>query len=176
VIKPESQTLPNDIYRVTQEGTGKESIDSALETLREELGKPAGFIHLHPSKTGNAIFSENESELVKQVFLIAGSLKVDLTRVDPDTRRIFMAVTRTDGNLGLSSNISFQEGSGLSGLVKSLHWEWPDVFCRLVDLNQEIEIKKASKLIIQEIHDPARELLEVGLSGSARSTLVRENN
>jgi len=87
-----------------------------------------------------------------------------------------MTVTRTDGTLGLNNIESFQEGSGLTGLVKSLNWEWPEVFCRAVDLNREIDPENASRLILQEIHDPDRGLLEVGLSASARVTLKREND
>jgi hypothetical protein len=160
---------------VNQINSGKEGIDTVLETLRKDLGNPAGFIHLHPQSSGEGLFSDRESELIKQVFLIAGSLKTDLIQSVPNSRKIFLTVTRTDGKLGFSNKNSFQEGSGLSGLVKSLNWEWPDVFCRAVDLAYEIDLEKASQVLLQEIHDPDQGLLEVGISASARVTLIREN-
>jgi len=171
----ENGELPKGIHRITQQIAGKEAISAALEAFRTEFGQPAGFIHLHPLSKGEGLFSNQESELVKQVFLIAGALKTDLEKTDPGSRNVFMTVTRTDGTLGLNNIDSFQEGSGLTGLVKSLNWEWPDVFCRAVDLNHDIDPKHGSRLVLQEIHDPDLGLLEVGLSASARVTLKREN-
>ena len=139
--------------------SGKAAINSTLEAFRTEYGEAVGFIHLHPLSKGEGIFSDQEADLVKQVFLIAGSIKTDLEKASPDSRKIFMTVTRTDGALGLNNTDSFQEGSGLTGLVKSLNWEWPDVFCRAVDLNREIDHENAGRLILQEIHDPDLSLL-----------------
>ena len=153
----------------------KRGINFALEAFRTEFGPPAGFIHLHPLSKGESLFSDQESELVKQVFLIAGALKTDLEQTDPDSRNVFLTVTRTDGTLGLNNIDSFQEGSGLTGLVKSLNWEWPEVFCRAVDLSHDIDPEHGSRLVLQEIHDPDLGLLEVGLTASARVTLNREN-
>lgn len=170
----EQWTSTEGIQRIIQEEVGKAGIDSALDTFRREHGSPAGFIHLHPTASGDTLFSDRESELVKQVFLIAGSLKSDLEQVVPASRNFFLTVTRTDGSLGLTDISSFQEGSGLTGLVKSLNWEWPEVFCRAVDLSRKIDPLQASKLVLQEIHDPDSTLLEIGRSASARVTLSRE--
>ena len=167
--------LPKGIHRITQKTAGKEAISAALEAFRTEYGNPAGFIHLHPISKGEDLFSDQESDLVKQVFLIAGSLKTDLEKTDPGSRNVFMTVTRTDGTLGLNNIDSFQEGSGLTGLVKSLNWEWPEVFCRAIDLSNNIDPEHGGRLVLQEIHDPDLGLLEVGLSASARVTLQREN-
>jgi len=175
LITSSAHTYSRGVHRIAQETTGKEAVDSSLAKLRTELGNPAGFIHLHPESGSDSLFSDQESELVKQVFLIAGSLKTDLEQADADSRKIFLTVTRTDGSLGINNVDSFQEGSGLTGLVKSLNWEWPEVFCRAVDLEREIDPELASKLIVQEIHDPDQGLLEVGLSRSSRVTLNLEN-
>jgi len=175
LITYDKQQFPKGTHRINQKSAGKEAINSTLEAFRAEFETAAGFIHLHPLSRGENLFSDQESELVKQVFLIAGSLKTDLEQTHPGSRNLFMTVTRTDGALGLNNSDSFQEGSGLTGLVKSLNWEWPEVFCRAVDLNREIDPENASRLILQEIHDPDRGLLEVGLSASARVTLKREN-
>jgi len=175
LISSEDGTSVEGVQHISQTEIGKEAIQTVLDALRKNSGAPVGFIHLHPQANGDDLFSDLESELVKQVFLIAGSIKSDLEQSDPGSRKLFMTVTRTDGTLGLSEIESFQEGSGLTGLVKSLNWEWPEVFCRAVDINRDIESLQASKLIIQEIHDPDLGLLEVGLSSTGRVTLAREN-
>jgi acyl carrier protein len=175
LVSIEKGQLPKGIHRITQKSAGKEAISAALEVFRTEFGQPAGFIHLHPISKGEGLFSDQESELVKQVFLIAGSLKTDLEQTDSGSRNVFMTVTRTDGTLGLNNIESFQEGSGLTGLVKSLNWEWPEVFCRAIDLSNNIDPEHGGRLVLQEIHDPDLGLLEVGLSASARVTLQREN-
>ena len=109
-----------------------------MVNVREEHGSPAGFIHLHPASSENGLFSTREEQIIKQVFLAAGELKEDLNQVEPSARNYFMAVTRTDGSLGLKNDHTFQEGIGLTGLIKTLKWEWPEVFCRSVDIDPNI--------------------------------------
>jgi acyl carrier protein len=175
LINKEKRKLPKGIKVVLQHEVGKKAIDAAIDSIRSEHGSPGGFIHLHPQPADNGLFSDRENLLVKQVFLIAGSIKPDLNQVDPASRRIFMAVTRTDGSLGIKNSQSFQEGSGLPGLVKTLNWEWPEVFCRTVDIKQDTDFPDASKLLIKEIHDPDQGLIEVGISTTSRVTIKRDN-
>ncbi len=175
LINKEKRKLPKGINIVLQDKTGKEAIDAVFDSIRSEHGSPGGFIHLHPQSADNGLFSDWESQLVKQVFLIAGSIKPDLNQGDPASRRIFLAVTRTDGSLGIKNSKLFQEGSGLSGLVKTLNWEWPEVFCRTVDIKQDTDFQDASKLLMKEIHDPDQGLLEVGISTTSRVTIERDN-
>ena len=175
LVSKEKRKLPKGIEVVPQDKTGKKAIDTAFDRIRSEHGSPGGFIHLHPQPADNGLFSDRENQLVKQVFLIAGAIKPDLNQVDPASRRIFLAVTRTDGSLGIKNSKSFQEGSGLPGLVKTLNWEWPEVFCRTVDIKQDTDFQDASKLIIKEIHDPDQGLLEVGISTTSRVTIERDN-
>ena len=175
LINQEKRKLPESINLVHQNETGKDAIDQVINSIRVEYGSPGGFIHLHPQAAANGLFSDRENQLIKQVFLIAGSIKPDLNQVDPASRQIFLTVTRTDGTLGINNSQSFQEGSGLTGLVKSLNWEWPEVFCRTIDMKQDIDHKNASELLVREIHDPDQGLLEVGVSINSRVTLKRDN-
>ncbi len=171
----DKRTLPRDIEYLTQEQPGKEAINSLLEVLRAKYGEPAGLIHLHPPGLKNGLFSDQEEEIIKQVFLMTGSIKTDLNHLESGARNYFLSVTRTDGALGLRNNQTFQEGSGLSGLVKTLNWEWPDVFCRFVDLSPEFSSQEVGGLLLQEVRDPDRGVTEVGISKNGRSTIVREN-
>jgi hypothetical protein len=121
------------------------------------------------------LFSDHEEELTKQVFLIAGELKEDLEQVDQDVRNFYLAVTRIDGCLGLKNHQNFQEGSGLTGLAKTLKWEWPEVFCRAIDISPDLDPGKAAETILKEIKDPDIVLTEVGISEKGRVTIERGN-
>jgi acyl carrier protein len=161
---------------VQQESGGEEGIRTALEALRDQHGIPAGLIHLHPQPDGEGLASAQEDQLLKQVFLLAGALKGDLERTTPGGRNLFLTVVRSDGRLGLSAAEKFQKGTGLTGLVKTLRWEWPHVFCRALDLEAALETNQASQLIAQEIQDPDRELVEVGISSAGRMTIAKESH
>jgi hypothetical protein len=174
ILDPTTNTIPDTIHRVKQVEPGKEGIDKSLATLRDSTAPPAGLIHLHPHSTGEGLFSDREQELIKQVFLISGSVKDDLISVEPGHRNLFVVVTRTDGSLGISGTGQFQEGSGLTGLVKTLRWEWPEVFCRAIDLDRSLSHPEASQHLLREIYDPDRNLAEVGLSKEGRVTLERK--
>ncbi len=165
---------PADIPVIHQETSGREGIDKALAKIRAEHGSPSCFIHIHPVFSSEGLFSDAEENLIKQVFLLAGALKDDLSQVSGADRNLFLAVTRTDGALGHQGSESFQEGSGLSGLIKTLRWEWPDVFCRFVDISPDMGTKEASQSLLREIHDPDRGQVEVGVSPTARVTINRE--
>jgi acyl carrier protein len=175
LITPGKQSFGPDITRLKQDLSGKAAIDTTLDSFRKKHIRLAGLIHLHPLSAGSELFSNQETELVKQLFLAAGSLKSDFEEADAGTRTFFLTVTRTDGVLGVHNQSSYQEGSGLTGLAKSLSWEWPEVFCRAIDLDRSLKDDHASHLILQELHDPDQGLLEVGRSVSGRVTLVRKN-
>ncbi|MCJ7734572.1 MAG: phosphopantetheine-binding protein, partial [Anaerolineales bacterium] len=121
---------------IHQELTGKESINSILAKTLSKPESISGFIHLHPRSDEDNLFNDGESAVIKQVFLLTGALKNYLIKSENNIRSLFMTVTRTDGQLGISKLEHFQQGSGLPGLVKTVNWEWPDTFCRAVDLQQ----------------------------------------
>jgi hypothetical protein len=162
------------IPQVTQTQPGVDAISRTLDELRSSHGLPTGFIHLHPLFNNSGLFAEQEEEIVKEVFLIASALEEDLNQVDPDSRNLFLTITRTDGKLGFQNSESFQEGSGLTGLVKSLKWEWVDVFCRAIDVSRDLDGESISNFLLEEIHDPARTISEIGRSPGKRVTIERD--
>lgn len=166
--------VPGDAPSVTQTARGADAIHEALEDVRSSYGIPGGFIHLHPSQGKNGLFSEQEERIIREVFLIAGALHDDLNQAESGSRNLFLSITRTDGTLGFHNREEFQEGSGLTGLVKSLSWEWPEVFCRSIDFNREMSPAQINQFLLDEIHDPARTTTEVGLDSSRRVTIRRD--
>jgi acyl carrier protein len=163
-----------EIIQIKAEEPSAEALKDQLKALRNQFGAFSGFIHLHPSSELVEVQPELERDLIKTVFLLAGALKDDLTAINESGRSIFLTVTRTNGKLGLDPVKDFQEGSGLTGVVKTLSWEWPDVFTRAIDLDLDMNIQEHVECVIQEIHDPDRGLVEVGLTRGNRYTIERE--
>mgnify|MGYP006303193577 CR=1 FL=1 len=83
----------------------------------------------------------------------------------------FMTVTRLDGVLGLGGGSAFGVAAGgLSGLSKTLRLEWPNVACRAVDIDPDIDTEEAVDVIVSELCDPDRSIVEVGYDGEGRVT------
>ncbi|NMC80706.1 MAG: acyltransferase domain-containing protein [Chloroflexi bacterium] len=177
-VVPGTASLPERAALVTLSGLDEESIKQQFAALTADMGEVAAFVHLNPavsSPNGAAVnFSEAQQAITRSVFLLAGQLKPMLDKVVPGGRSAFLTVTRLDGEFGLRPDSSFDPvAGGLSGLVKSLNLEWEAVFCRALDLNPALAPAEAARLILAEMDDPDRLLVEVGYpSPDRRVTLV----
>ncbi len=177
-VMPGMASLPKEAALVTLNGLDEETIKQQFAALTADMGEVAAFVHLNPavsSPNGAAVnFSEAQQAITRSVFLLAGQLKPMLGKIIPDSRSAFLTVTRLDGEFGLRPDSSFDPvAGGLSGLVKSLNLEWEAVFCRALDLNPALAPAEAARLILAEMDDPDRLLVEVGYpSPDRRVTLV----
>ncbi|WP_063041084.1 type I polyketide synthase [Nocardia pseudovaccinii] len=92
-----------------------------------------------------------------------------------DGRAAFVTVTRLDGHLGFlgtAGPITALLG-GVGGVVKTLAAEQPALFCRALDFDPEITPVRLAELVTAELHDAARDTLEVGIDAAEqRRTLV----
>ncbi|MFI6954370.1 SDR family NAD(P)-dependent oxidoreductase [Nocardia sp. NPDC050408] len=92
-----------------------------------------------------------------------------------DNRAAFVTVTRIDGHLGFlgtAGPIAALLG-GVGGVVKTLAAEQPELFCRALDIDPEITPARLAELVTAELHDAARDTLEVGIDAAEqRRTLV----
>jgi len=170
-----SSELPPGIPRVVIKETDDSYIKAQLETITNKYGSIAAFIHLHPSFTvGDKIsYPEADKAIVKQLFLTAKHLKKSLMETAIANFSCFITVTRLDGSFGLGQNSNYSPiAGGLSGLTKSLNQEWQPVYCRAIDLSQDLESETATNSILAEIHDPNRYITEVGYTRDLRSTLT----
>ena len=157
------------------EETDDSYIKEQLTTITNKYGSIAAFIHLHPSFTvkDKISYPEADKAIVKQVFLSAKHLKKSLIENSIANFSCFITVTRLDGTFGLSQNSNYSPISGgLFGLTKSLNQEWQPVYCRAIDLSQDLDPQTATNYILAEIHDPNRCITEVGYTRDLRSTLV----
>ncbi|MFO7945072.1 MAG: phosphopantetheine-binding protein [Anaerolineales bacterium] len=75
-------------------------IKKQMEIVREQYGKVAGYIHIHPPK--NNLKDPEERQLIKEVFFLGKHLKDDLATSPDRGRTFFITVTQYDGQLGLN--------------------------------------------------------------------------
>ncbi|MDX2470242.1 MAG: SDR family NAD(P)-dependent oxidoreductase, partial [SAR324 cluster bacterium] len=165
--------LPGDLEAIQLTDTSETSINEALAEFRK-LSPIASFIHIEPpSEVTDSLFLDKQRESLKLVFFLAKHLSADLKSASEKVRASFVVATRMDGKLGAGrdQNFGIIQG-GFAGLVKSLKAEWEDIFCRMIDLSPAIKGKKAGQLIARELSDPNSGLLEVGLTGTQRFTLL----
>jgi hypothetical protein len=175
---PANAALSGAAGQVALREPGEEHLAATLQNIAATYGPVGAFVHLHPPMASNLAgggvhFAPEEEAIVKQVFLLARSLKPSLNEAAHAGRSFFVTVVRLDGALGLGQESDYSAlGGGLFGLTKSLNLEWEPVFCRAIDLSSSISPEQAAQHIIAEIYDPNRLITEVGYSAQGRVTLV----
>lgn len=88
-------------------------------------------------------------------------------------RAAFLTVTRLDGALGYTGSAANASlVGGVSGLVRTLALEAPTLFCRALDLAPTLPPGEAARLVVTELHDVARDVVEVALDGGRRRTVT----
>jgi NAD(P)-dependent dehydrogenase (short-subunit alcohol dehydrogenase family) len=152
-------------------------LQSTLKYLSEKHGSIGGFIHLHPAEktSSEAKLEDGANAFLKQAFLSAKNICPALREAGQsgNRRSLFLAVVRLDGELGMGSGAFNAPSSGLSGLIKTAGVEWPDVFCRFLDLQPELKAESAANCILQELQDPDLRISEVGYSAKGKSGTAR---
>jgi acyl transferase domain-containing protein/acyl carrier protein len=164
--------LSEEIAQIRLNDWHEETLQEHLTELTTKFGPVGGFIHLHPNSNNNLGM---DKAIVQHVFLIAKHLKEDLNQLAKKERACFFAVVRLDGELGTAKTHNFSPISGgLFGLTKSLNQEWPEVFCRTLDLSPDLDADTTVKHILAELQDPNLLVTEVGYNKVDRFTLVAE--
>ncbi|GGP99595.1 type I polyketide synthase [Shewanella ulleungensis] len=152
----------------------------------------AGFVHLQPQFNADSkdLVSCNVAAkaAVDNAFLWAKHLHAEFTK-PLQSRMSYFTVSRIDGGFGYLDSAALSKAelnqSALSGLTKTLSHEWPNVFCRALDIANNIDAKTFANAIIAELFDvngeapSAKRITEVGISQQGRATLTaasRPNN
>ena len=145
----------------------------------------AGFVHLQPQFNANSkdLVSCNVAAkaAVDNAFLWAKHLHAEFSK-PLQSRLSYVTVSRIDGGFGYLNSAALSKAelnqAALSGLTKTLSHEWPNVFCRALDIANDIDAKTFANAIIAELFDVnaaapnAKRLTEVGISPQGRATLV----
>lgn len=161
--------LPSGVDRVLLSDLSEVHLQQQLQAIQQTYGTIGAFIHLNPFGATETI----ARAILKQVFLIAKHLKKSLNQAAQQGRSWFVTVSRLDGELGVSQRIKFNPiDSGLFGLTKTLNLECPQVFCRSLDISPEVQSQKAAQMIVDELYDPNRLIVDVGYGVQGRQTLI----
>ncbi|HIK04316.1 MAG TPA: acyltransferase domain-containing protein [Trichormus sp. M33_DOE_039] len=176
-IVPQRSPLPAGVNQVSLADMSEELLQEKLSAIANNYGTIGALIHLHPgfqvNNTGKIPFIPEEKAIVKHVFFMAKHLKKSLTEAGRFERSCFFTVTRLDGSFGFEHNVNFGAiGAGLFGLVKTLRWEWPNVFTRGIDLSPSLDAKTSAQHIIDELHDSNLYIAEVAYGSQGRVTLI----
>jgi hypothetical protein len=170
----EQSPLPEGVSRVVLEDLSEDCLKQQLAAITATYGSIGAFIHLHPSFpiSGGVSFLEADKVIIKQIFLMAKHLKESLNQVSCQGNSCFLTVARLDGAFGLQQSVKFSPiSAGLFGLAKSLNFEWKSVYCRALDLSPDFNAEQSVQAIIAELHDPNRNLTEVGYGSHGRTTM-----
>ena len=100
-----------------------------------------------------------------ETILVAKHAHAALSEAARSGRAGFVTVTHLDGGLGHRGARSQAESllGGVGGVVKTLASETPELFCRAVDVDPGLVGEDFVAAVLDELHDAAVDVLEVGV-------------
>ncbi|WP_245597656.1 type I polyketide synthase [Psychromonas aquimarina] len=139
----------------------------------------SSIIYLHPKSDVSGIeYPVAYKQGLQLAFLLAklSGLGKNSSADNKDVRSSFVVLTRQGGAFGVDNNELNSDlvQTGLTGLVKTLAHEWPNVFCRAIDVAAKFAADKVAKLIVEELNDADTKTVEVGFNNNGRLTLAAE--
>jgi malonyl CoA-acyl carrier protein transacylase/NAD(P)-dependent dehydrogenase (short-subunit alcohol dehydrogenase family) len=157
--------------------TSPQSVDALLARVHEKYGPVNGLIHLlplAPLKEGQTWADRLQLD-VKSLFLLARGLVDELQRAAKLGDALLLAATGLGGSFGSSPGEILREDfrpgqGGVTGLIKSLAHESPNVLVRVVDLDGREAAGELAAHLLTELGDPAGPV-EVGYQDGRRITL-----
>jgi acyl transferase domain-containing protein len=175
--KSSSPAKANGYKHYTLENFSEDSIETLMQSILADHKKIIGFFHLEPSHNGKnngpLDISDEGTQSLKTVFLMARHLKTPLMEAAADTRSTFVTVTQMDGQFGLNGYKAADPlPGGFGGLVKTLRQEWTQVFCRALDFHPDLDSQEVVGKIEEELFDADLRQSEVGYTPEGRFTLT----
>ncbi len=157
-----------------------EGASKLIEIIRQRQGPIGGLVHLLPLKKFQSYSTIDLAGLkdrlrmeVKSFFYLIKCIEKDLKQAEQGSSCI-VAATGMGGNF--ASNVSvtherfFPGQGGISGLLKTVSLEWPEVRVKAVDLSLEEPVLDLAHYILAEINC-GDNIVEVGYKGSQRLIL-----
>ena len=149
------------------------SVRGQVEHARQGQGSIQGLIHLAPLKRGKSFeemslceWRERLALEVKSLFYLANAAGADLQAYSRDGAYVMAAVDLW----GVTERLMSPGHSGVSGLVKTLAVEWPEVRCRVVELKPNPDRTAMAELLLREMGSQDREI-EVSYRDSRRQVV-----
>ena len=154
------------------------ALQQVLKSIETSLGAIGACIQLLSKTDSTATgidYPQVSQSILLNSFLMAKHLKASLNKAGENGRALFVTVPRLDGVLGYgdATGADLVQG-GLFGLTKTVGLEWPNVFCRAIDIAPSVKADQAVAYIMAEIYDSNTALSEVGYSANGRVTLETE--
>ena len=145
--------------------------EDKLKLLLDSCGALDAVIYLQPKLAINGIeYPEESKQSLMLAFLLA---KLCNVKAATKARASFMVLTRQGGQLGYNDEAEADlVQAGLNGLVKTLAQEWPEVFCRAIDVDAKTTVDKLADIVSTELLDANTALHEVAYSKDGRTTLI----
>ncbi len=157
-----------------------DDLGRALVRVFERIGQPCEVLPLGAAIVGpvaglvltaphGSAWDEKSEQSLKQSLLVARA-GASALRASPGS--FVVAVSRRDGAFGFgrSANESHPLSGALSGLVKTLALEWPEVRCRALDVSSLWSTDDAAQAIVDELTNEGP--VELGLGPAGRVTLA----
>ena len=183
--------LSSDIKSYTLSSIDDAHIAQVIADIKADLGAEhaiAGFVHLQPQTLVNnhplMSCTHAAKAAVDNAFLWAKHLHPEFAK-PTSSRLCYFTVSRLDGGFGYLDNDQLATAelnqAALSGLSKTLSHEWPQVFCRALDISNNIDATSFADAIVAELFDidganaSVDRINEVGISQQGRVTLVAAN-
>lgn len=159
----------------------EEEIKNTLEAVQKQNGKVGGLIHLFPLKECSSFkdmdlssWMERISFEVKSLFSLLKYLGTDLRESANNGGACVMSAVGMGGSFasGFNSNKNnfFPGHGGISGLLKTVAIEWPEVRVKSIDLHLTEPVSDLADNLLIEI-GAKDDLVEVGYDGKRRLRL-----
>ncbi len=157
-----------------------DAVSASVDLIRSAHGRISGLVHLLALRPGSpwqdldlAGWKRRLGEEVKGLYHLARAAGADLKASGLEGCGWLLASTALGGEFGVrgaGAADSFPGQGGVAGLVKTVGVEWPEVHCKIVDLDGTTPATGAAALLLQELAAGDREV-EVGYQQSRRLTL-----
>ncbi|GAB3525013.1 type I polyketide synthase [Photobacterium alginatilyticum] len=163
---------------------GVKAVIAEIENKHKAIG---GFIHLQPvtadaqADSAEIALNGDAKQSISVAFLFAKLLHTQLNSSSTSGRHCFFTVSRIDGGFGYRDAEQLAKAelnqAALSGLTKTLSHEWPNVFCRALDIAPAVDARHLAEAITAELFDIDTQAVEVGFyepnnGESGRATLT----
>lgn len=164
-------------YELVDDLTDVGVVLERLEAMRVRHARPiSGILHLLPLRDRSTLVrvaphQAAEDETRSLLHIIRGAAS-DLRQAGASGRGWVIAATAMGGTFGTQRNGDdwpFGHGA-IGGFMKTLADEWPQVRCKLVDLELDRPSLMAERLVAEI--ECASDFVEVGWEGSRRATVV----
>ncbi|CAH9051649.1 hypothetical protein PSECIP111951_00438 [Pseudoalteromonas holothuriae] len=157
----------------------EEAVQSLIDEVESKTKrKIAGVLYIADAlkqESLDTLYDQAQVFSLKALFMLAKVLQPKLQTEATKVPAYFFTVALNDGQFGTSKDAKNGAlNSALSGLTKSLNYEWSNVYCRHLDIQAGMTKKALNDVFAIELADSDRTLSHVGRTKEQRLQLLLE--